>query len=69
MFACEGFPPMAQLARRVVAAQHGAAELRVSVLAKRSDELTCVPLQCHCQGNQPAYPGQGLHHVQTGLLS
>ena len=47
MFACEGFPPMVQLARRIVAAQPGAAEPRVSVLAKRSDELTCAPSRCY----------------------
>ena len=51
MYACEGFPPMAQLARRIVAAQHGAAKQRVSVLAKRSDEFTCAPTGCHCQLN------------------
>ena len=40
--ACEGFPPMAQLARRIVA-RTCAERPAVSVVARRSDELTCVP--------------------------
>lgn len=68
MYACEGFPPMAQLARRIVAAQRGAAKQRVIVLAKRSDELTCAPSRCHCQGRQPAYPGQDLQGTSWAAL-
>ena len=45
VFACETFGPMAQLARRVVAAQGCAAAQDITVVAKRSDELSSAPFR------------------------
>jgi len=50
VFACETFGPMAQLARRVVAAQGCAAVRDITVVAKRSDELSSAPF---CLWTQP----------------